>query len=190
MNWTEKTIAAELALNHFACRHLVVVPNCNWAGHEADLLVVTKALKLLDFEIKISRADFKADSKKGKWFESVDTGIDIPTAIFDRNTKCSFSYLRRQIVSIPKLHPMNIWKHYYVMPEEIYDPSLDDLAASPASGIILLHDIGGKVVFQEIRKAKGNRDYSPITAQQTLDIARLASLRLWNQIKKAGPDGG
>lgn len=170
MNWTEKTIAAELALNHFACRHLVVVPNCNWAGYEADLLVVTKALKLLDFEIKISRADFKADAKKHKWVDRVGGFLDERTE--------------------PRLHPRNIWKHYYVMPEEIYDPSLDDLAASPASGIILLHDIGGRVVFREVRKAKGNRDYSPITAQQTLDIARLASLRLWNQIKKAGPNEG
>lgn len=185
LNWTEKSIAAELALNHFKMRHLVTVPNCNWAGYEADLLVVTKALKVLDFEIKISRADFKADAKKGKWFERVDSGVDVPTVTYDRMTGRRMRYMNRQMINVPKLHPRNIWKHYYVMPEEIYNESLDDLAASPASGILLLcTSDGGRVRFREVRKAKANKEYQPITPAQTLDIARLASLRLWGQVRQ------
>lgn len=185
MNWTEKNIAAELALNHFKMRHLVTVPNCNWAGYEADLLVVTKVLKVLDFEIKISRADFKADAKKGKWFDRVDSGVDLPTVTYNRMTGRRFSYMSRQMVCVPKLHPMNIWKHYYVLPEEIYDESLDDLAASPASGILLICTAdNGRVHFSEVRKAKANKDYQQITPAQTLDIARLASLRLWSQVRQ------
>lgn len=185
MNWTEKSIAAELALNHFAFRHLVTVPNCNWAGYEADLLVVTKALKVLDFEIKISRADFKADAKKGKWFDTVNAQTSIPVVVYDRRVARRWSYWREQRVSIPRLHPMNIWKHYYVMPEEIYNESLDDLAASPASGILLVCATdNGRVHFREVRKAKANKEYQPITPAQTLDIARLASLRLWGQVRQ------
>lgn len=185
MEWTEKSIAAELALNHFKMRHLVTVPNCNWAGYEADLLVVTKALKVLDFEIKISRADFKADAKKGKWFDRIETGRRIPVSTFNKNTGRTMSYMSRETVNVPRLHPRNIWKHYYVMPEEIYNESLDDLAASPASGILLICTLdGGRVRFREVRKAKANKDYHAITPIQVLDIARLASIRMWNSINK------
>lgn len=62
MKWTEKTIARALAQQTFNRKYLVVVPNCNWTGYEADILAVTENLRLIDVEIKISRADLKADA--------------------------------------------------------------------------------------------------------------------------------
>jgi len=44
-----------------------VVPNCYFAGGEMDLLVVTRSGYLVEVEIKLSRADWKADLAKEKW---------------------------------------------------------------------------------------------------------------------------
>ena len=62
--WSENLIAATLARQIFHRKHLVVVPNCSWPGSECDLLVVTPSLRIIDVEIKISRADLLADTKK------------------------------------------------------------------------------------------------------------------------------
>jgi hypothetical protein len=42
----------------------IVVPNCCALTHEADLLVLRKTGYIAEFEIKVSRSDFKADFKK------------------------------------------------------------------------------------------------------------------------------
>lgn len=63
--WTEEDIADVLAA-HFNTRTNVVVPNVSWSllNHEADLIVMTKAGKVHEIEIKTSVADTKNDSKK------------------------------------------------------------------------------------------------------------------------------
>jgi hypothetical protein len=66
--WSERLIARAIALQTFKRRYLMAVPNCNWTGHECDLLVVTDNLRIIDVEVKISRADLKADAKKEKWW--------------------------------------------------------------------------------------------------------------------------
>ena len=59
MKWSESLIMEKIALRfHFNCKHLMIIPRCKWTGHECDILCVTKSLKIIDFEIKISRADF------------------------------------------------------------------------------------------------------------------------------------
>jgi len=47
--------------------NLVVIPCSNVLGWEADMLVVTRALLAHEFEIKLTRADFRADMGKEKW---------------------------------------------------------------------------------------------------------------------------
>lgn len=56
MTWNANLIAGALARQFFQRKHLVVVPQCNWTGHECDLLVVTTDLRVIDVEIKVSRA--------------------------------------------------------------------------------------------------------------------------------------
>ena len=64
MIWSEEKIATTLARQIFQRKCLVVVPNCSWTGDECDLLAVTKDLRVIDVEVKISRSDYRADAKK------------------------------------------------------------------------------------------------------------------------------
>jgi len=49
--------------------HGIVIENINtfWNG-EMDVMSISKSEMIHEFEVKISRADFKADLKKRKWF--------------------------------------------------------------------------------------------------------------------------
>ena len=58
---TVAEIQNRLALDCVEKRHLVTVPNCLALGWEADLLSVTKSLFSHEFEIKLSRADYRAE---------------------------------------------------------------------------------------------------------------------------------
>lgn len=44
-----------------------VFPNIHLGGFECDILELTKAGYLYEYEVKISKADFKADAKKKTW---------------------------------------------------------------------------------------------------------------------------
>lgn len=161
--WTERRIAAYLARVTFSRKHLLLVPNCSWPGSECDLLVVTPNLRIIDVEIKISRADLRADAKKDKWFHAWDWGIDGPWG-----TRSEEKRRKRE-------WPANVWKHFYVLPREIWTPELLNEIA-PVSGVLLL----GRNGIQCERRSKPCRDADKLTAEDAIDIARLASLRMWD----------
>jgi hypothetical protein len=171
ITWTETTIARALALQFFKRRYLCVVPNCTWTGHECDLLVVTDDLRIIDVEIKISRADLKADAKKEKWWHrpynwpfTIDHPLFHGAPAPDRRL----------------LHPAKVWKHYYALPMEIWKPELETALPSSESGILLLNG-GDTGIYSHVeRRAKPARDADVLTSKQAIDIARLASLRMWN----------
>lgn len=152
--------------------HLVIVPNCCWTGYECDLLVVTKDLRLIDIEIKRSAADTKRDLQKDKWWLSAP-------GHWRPDTK------NRQ--GTPTLDwPPRIWKHWFVVTETAWNEGLH-VMLPPASGVAIFADGSGKVVSMPStgllvhRKPKPNTDAKPITAANAIDIARLASLRLWEE---------
>lgn len=168
MKWDERIIATAIARQIFQRRCVLLVDNCQWAGAEADVLAVTHDLRLIDVEIKISRADLKADASKDKWWHR---GFG--------------SFVDGKWVKPPptaKLWPHRIWKHYYAMPEEIWKPELMDAIHSPMSGVILLREQrGGAVAVAGVmRRAKPDKDAKRISAEDVLDIARLSNLRLWD----------
>lgn len=169
--WSERLIGRELALNYFQRRNLVVVPNCSWPGSECDLLVVTANLRIIDVEIKISRPDLRADAKKDKWYHSWDFEIDGPWVGWDAPRR-------------PRQWPQKVWKHYYAIPREIWT---DELAASisPVSGVLLLYRGQRQEVLLDVwRPSKPCRDAEKISAENAVDIARLASLRMWDAYSK------
>lgn len=180
MNWTEHTIGRALCRQTFNRSALVLVPNCNWTGNECDVLVVEKGLRIIDIEVKISRADLKADAKKSKWWhtlgyiEARDKGMDVAN-------------WNRWDHKEPLQWPRKVWKHYYAMPKAIWTPAL--LAFLPAnSGILLLsepceHDTVPVVIRCE-RAPKPNRDAEKLAPAAVLDIARLANLRMWEAYAK------
>lgn len=160
MKWTAREIARSLHLHVFNGRHLVVVPDCQWTGHECDLLVVRRDLRLVDVEIKISRSDLKADAGKDKWFD--------------------FSPWRwgQERTKTPRTHPPKIWKHYYAMPSEMWKDELAE-CIQPTSGILFIRDRDTHPLVTVRRQAKPNREAKAIDAEDVCDIARLSSDRMW-----------
>lgn len=171
---TADQIAAALARSTFK-DSLVVVDRCTWTGYEADLLVVTRNLRVVDVEIKISRADLKADRKKNKWY-------DFPPR---------WGYRDERPPPVPRDWPRSTWKHYYAMPAGLWRDDLVDYCGR-ASGILLLHGTeamrttatGRRVPagwrVQCRRPAKPDRTAQPISSADVVAIARLASLRMWD----------
>lgn len=165
--WSETSIAGAVARQILNRKCLVLVDNCQWTGHECDVLGVTMAGYVVDVEVKISRADLKADAKKSKWWHR------------------QYSWVAgEQPVPIARQWPARVWKHYYCMPADIWKPELLAAMASPKSGVLLLRRTKSDAVIVDVeRRAVANRDARKLDAVEILDIARLASLRLWDAYK-------
>ena len=165
--WSENLIARALSRNVFEQKHLIIVPNCGWTGDECDLLVVTRDLRIIDVEIKISRSDLKADARKNKWYHLWDWRVDK-----------QFGGRRR-----PREWPRKVWKHYYALPEKIWTPDLADVI-SPKSGVLLMYERNDNIRMTVKRRAKPCRDAEKIAVEDAVNIARLASLRMWDAYDK------
>ena len=155
-------------------RSVLLVPNCYWTGFECDLLGVTKDLRLIDIEIKISRSDLKADVKKEKWW------VTRPWSR-TRNAINTQPYKPGQ-----RVWPDKVWKHYYAMPEEVWDDSFNSII-SPASGVVLLRRDARYFTGTAIRllkRAKPDKNAKQITTFDVIDLARLANLRMWSALNK------
>lgn len=187
--WSEYAIARAISLQTLQRKCVLLVDNCNWTGHECDVLGVTTNLRLIDIEVKISRADLKADSKKDKWWHRMGWGsYDVVDG-------------KRTYVpppSVPRVHPPKVWKHYYALPAEIWKPELVDSLPSKASGVLLLrrgNHRGVSVVVECARRATPDRFATRLTAEDVMDIARLANLRMWEAYRRRddalrGPTAG
>lgn len=163
MKWTEAEICSHVSRIVLKRRCILLVDRCNWTGHEADVLGVTADGRLIDVEVKVSRADLLSDGKKSKWWHR-RYGAD-----WRQENVC-----RRE-------WPPKVWKHYYVLPADVWRDDL--LPALPAvSGILLLRRRrdGFGLATQCRRPAKPCRDAYRLTAAQCLDVARLANLRMWD----------
>lgn len=160
MSYTEGTILAALARHTFAGA-LMCVDNCCRLGSECDLLVVTKKLRCIDVEVKISRADLKADGGKDKWFQ--------PQGWHDHGRP-----------RVTRHWPDKVWKHYYCVAEPVWR---DDLLehCQPMSGVfvITLYPSGTFRGVKTIRRAKANPAQQPASIELVRDLARLTSIRLW-----------
>lgn len=171
MKWSEYSIAAYLSRFTFKREHLIVVPNCGWTGHECDLLVIKKNLMIIDVEIKISYGDLKNDPLKDKWYRAWDWKID---GIWSKDNP------RRK-----RDWPTKVWKHYYCLPKEIWKPELFDVLPVNSGILFMTHNGNGNINITLGRPAKPHRDAEPISAGDAIDIARLASLRMWNAYDRA-----
>lgn len=169
MNWSEHSIGRAVARQLLSRKCLVLVPNCNWTGNECDILGVTTDLRIIDIEVKISRADLRADLKKDKWWYRWDCDIDGP----DPNNR-----RRRE-------WPRKVWKHYFAMPKEIWTPDLVDRIPA-VSGVLLLTQAGRNVFIECRRRSKPNRDCDRLKPEHVVDVARLANLRMWDALQKLG----
>lgn len=179
MTWNELAIARAVATGILDKKCLVMVDRCNWTGNECDVLAVTQNLRVIDVEIKISRADFKRDAAKDKWWRRLSFSQARAAGLVDGGEwdpwRC-----REQ-----RPWPAKVWKHYIVMPAAAWADDLLEFAPSPASGILLMRDPGSSR-YDVRRAAKPNRDAETLKPEHVVDIARLANLRMWDAYAKAG----
>lgn len=160
--WTESRIVAAIARQTLASKCVVLVDRCSWPRYECDVMAVTKDLRIIDVEVKISRADLKVDAAKDKWWRHVVYGQ-------------------------PPIHrdwPPRVWKHYFAVPAEIWRPDLVDCLPSPASGVLLLSEGRNGVQVSCFRRSKPCRDAYRLTPAEALDVARLANLRMWDAYER------
>lgn len=178
--WSEGKIARAIALQTLAKKCVVLVDRCNWTGHECDVLAVTTDLRIIDVEVKISRADFKADSAKDKWwhrFGSVYTG-----EVDDRGRS-----VFKTPAPVHRPWPPKVWKHYVAMPRDLWDDALFEFMPSPKSGLLLVEERPGAavpVIVKCERRATPNKDATRLQPHHALDIARLANLRMWDAYQR------
>jgi len=149
---------------------LCVVDRCGWPSYECDLLVLTRKLRVIDVEVKISRADLKADRAKSKWIEVLRWKPGLPDDVHGRR--------------VPRVWPRNVWKHYYAIAAPIWTDGLLQHCGE-ASGVLLV-DLAQRGAtkyargVEVIRPAKPNTKDTPCGADDAVAIARLASLRMWD----------
>jgi hypothetical protein len=164
--WSERLIASEIARQTLARKCVVLVDNCNWTGHECDVLGVTTDLRIIDVEVKISRADLKADARKNKWWHSGGSWREWAG--------------EKRTAPIAREWPPKVWKHYYALPADIWRDDLIAALPSPKSGVLLLSQKPGEFMRVDCRRrATPCKDATRLTPANAVDIARLANLRMW-----------
>lgn len=177
--WNEHLIAGEIARQTLARKCVVLVDNCSWTGHECDVLAVTTDLRVIDVEVKISRADLKADAGKDKWWRPLAWN---EAKAKGHDTSNWNPWAHRE----PRDWPLKVWKHYYALPADIWRDDLFDCLPSPKSGVLLLSQKPGEFIRVKCeRRATPNRDATRLTAANVMDIARLANLRMWDAYREA-----
>lgn len=188
-NWCAAEVGSLLVRKVFQRKSVLVCPECYWTGHEADLLCVMPCLRVVDVEVKISRADLRADAKKDKWWH-------VPPYQWDRDDRLPGESWpdRDKRLRTPRQWPPKVWKHYYCMPAEIWTPDLLASLPSQDSGVLLVgrtywYQAGerrdGQAFIRAERRARPNRDAAQISAADVMDIARLCGLRMWDAMERA-----
>jgi hypothetical protein len=165
--WSANYITALIGRQFFRSSSAIIVPTCNFTGYECDVLVVDKSLRIVDVEIKISRADFRADAKKEKWWHRMASHYCPET--------------KRMIPqpSAPRQWPPGVWKHYFVMPASIWTDDLVNDLPSPNCGVVLVgENARGVPMAHCVRRARPDRTAKKIEVAAAVKLARLASLRM------------
>lgn len=163
MKWTAREITRSLYLQAFDAKHLIWVPNCYYPGSECDILVVRADLRLMEVEIKISRADLKIDADKDKWIGRRPT---------------TWPRGEPRPPGEPLTHPRRIWKHYYALPRSIWTDELEK-CIQPTSGVILIGESSDRPVSRIHRQAKPSKNADKISLEDLCQIARLATVRMF-----------
>ena len=160
--FTEESIAKYINSKLYKDMHITMLNNTYWPGHESDMLVITRDMKAIEIEIKISKQDFKADRLKKKW-----SGFTVH--------KHSKSKVKNKI-----------WKHYFCMPSHLYSKDILEFLPNPNCGVILLkmHKCG-TITHHFVKNAKAFKNCSLLSKRDVYNVARLVNLRYWNKLEVA-----
>lgn len=160
---TEARIQDALAhyLSHKTRSDLALVPNCGALGHEADMLRVTKDRDVIEYEIKVSKADYRRDAKKDRtlWI----THLNAPHIQATVHRSLTRGYLR-----LPH-------RLYYVTPAGL----LEDEEIPAWAGVIEATESETGWLSLRVRK-RGRRIHDLVAPARTLEYAyRGQAIRYW-----------
>jgi len=147
------TIEMEYAISRrFDVRTHTIVPNVSWGllSHEADVLVMRETGFLLEFEIKRSFSDYKADFKKHKWRNGLSKTIK------------KFYYC----------FPADLWRKRRGHIQEILPEFAGILVIYKNGERLPFSEI--------IKPAKLNPGCKALSKPQQLKLAQLGTMRIWN----------
>lgn len=153
IKWSESLIQAALA-HFFNWRVNLVFPNVQPWSWECDILLVTRAMKLWEVEVKTSLGDWKADALKGKWSHP------------------NWSNISRFYYAIPKtllIEEYGVWVPPTFVPE--------------FAGLLTLEQHRDRVKVVEIRKPKTLGNYT-LKPQKLTKLYRSAYFRYWATRKR------
>lgn len=160
--------------SYFGTRANIIVPCVSWgwiAGHECDLVVVTKARYAYEVEIKISSGDLRADFKK------------------------EHGHVSKAIKRLYYAIPIEMIKHAHLIPDYcgIIIVAQGDAGYSALKDKDITRDTkflkfcgwsiekpGERMYAKKIREAR-NKSNVKLNDSQVLALTRLGLLRYWSQ---------
>ena len=163
---TSKEILLALSYRH-DLRTQILVPNVSWglvSWGECDLLAVSEAGYVTEYEIKLTLADFKREWKKKRWISKSGTPDD--------------NYYYRAFRKMVKFY-------YIVVPEKVSDKVEPLIPEHIGAGLIsIVEKPDWRTLFvgyaTEVQPAIANRKAKKLTDEQRMSLGRLAAMRYWN----------
>jgi hypothetical protein len=161
LSWCERQVQDAVYVHCAIKNHEIIVPNSCVFGWEADVITVNKTGFISEYEIKVSRSDFKADAKKER-----------ARILVDPNDTTWFGK------TITHKRPNYF---YYAVPEGLITPEeVPDYA-----GLLYVHKHVKRYALYygtvtEVKAAKRiHRD--KIEDEQRRQLARALTVRYWRQ---------
>ena len=165
----------------FYIRSNIVIPNCNWGflNHEADLLVLSKANRLTEVEIKRTWSDFMADFKKSHTHDDPKLShfyYAVPISIAERvfnwlytgKYKCDARWI--------------YYEHSIIDGYTEHNPHKCGLIIYASSEEVGVRGsrVGGCCINVPAHRM---HDYK-VSTEEEIKLLRLLGLRVWNMKKK------
>lgn len=156
-----KTLEIEIALVKILNkRQNIIVPNVSWGIglHECDILTILRCGDAIEYEIKVSRADFIKDFKKGHHHKS-DRIRELYFVVPIELKELAFEMLSPEIGIIT-------CKYY-----DSYNPYTEET-------------IENDISINWDRNAIPNKNAIKLTDKEILHVAHLGCMRVWNLKEK------
>lgn len=170
---SEQEIIKHLARNwDHRQRYEVMIPNCYiTADNEADFFGIRKSGFCDEFEIKITRSDFKADAKKRVWYRQgthedfnwKEKGLDFPP----------YTKPKHEALVEGLLPPNYFW---YVMPRDLC--SVEEIPEH--AGLIYVND--DRRSNLSVIKAPKRLHKNKLSIEDRYRHARKAQYRYWDYV--------
>lgn len=158
--WTERSVQDAVYIHCAIKNHETINPNSQFFDWESDMISVTKSGFIHEFEIKVTRADFKQDAKKKRATRLCNPEVES----FGGNRTCA--------------RPNYFW---YVVPNGLI--TYDEVPEYAGLIYAMEHVVGHHLYFGTTKMVKEARRIhnEKATEANRRQLARSMTLRFWKQ---------